>query len=88
MRSLTLDVGRTRRALRLHVEHVGDGRHRVTGGTAEHVVDTSEIPWTCDCMDAAFRPDARCKHMLATYFVRQLAPAVRVALRSAVTVAP
>ena len=82
---MSVDPGRTRKALRLHVEPFDDIEYIVTGGRQPHRVDTSEIPWTCDCMDAAFRPDARCKHMLATYLVRQLAPAVRAALRSAVS---
>ena len=79
-----IEPGRVRRSLSLHVEKLTDREYVVTGGREPHTVDTSQIPWRCDCRDAAFRPDARCKHMLATYLVRQLAPAVRDALRSAV----
>ena len=78
-----LDVGRLTRSLDLDVEHVGGGRYRVSGGTDEHVVRADERPWQCDCRDAAYRPDVRCKHILGTYLHRQLVPAVRAALRSA-----
>ena len=78
-----LDPGRTRRALSLNVTPLADCRYRVRGGTAEHVVRADELPWRCDCRDAAYRPDVRCKHVLGTYLHRQLAPAVRDALRSA-----
>ena len=78
-----LDVGRTRLALSLNVTPLADCRYRVRGGTAEHVVRTAAVPWSCDCRDAAYRPGVTCKHVLGTYLHRQLAPAVRDVLRSA-----
>ena len=89
----TLDVGRTRRALSLHVEQLSDSEYVITGGAQSHTVTTSEIPWRCDCLDSFYRPSVSlqgiadfgpCKHALATYLVRQLAPAIRAALLSAV----
>ena len=79
-----LDVGRTRLALSLNVTPLADCRYRVRGGTAEHVVRTAAVPWSCDCRDAAYRPGLTCKHTTAVYFAQRLHPAVRDALRSAV----
>ena len=80
---MTLEPARTRRALSLMVEPRAGGEYIVSGGAGPHTVITSELPWTCDCRDSAFRPDVRCKHILGTYLHRQLAPAMRAALRSA-----
>ena len=90
---MTLDVGRTRRALRLHVERLTDSEYLITGGAESHTVDTTEVPWSCDCLDSFYRPSVSlyggrhfgpCKHTTAVYFARQLAPAVRDALASVV----
>lgn len=78
-----LDPGRTRRALSLRVEPLIDGEYVVSGGREPHTVTTSTRPWACDCRDATYRPDVRCKHTTAVYFDRQLAGTVRDALRSA-----
>ena len=83
MTASLLDPGRTRKALRLNVEPLTDDAYVVTGGREPHTVTTAEVPWACDCRDATYRPDVRCKHTTAVYFDRQLAGAVRDALRSA-----
>ena len=81
----TIDPARVRRALALTVtEQLADSEYVVTGGAGAHVVRTADRPWRCDCRDAAYRRDVRCKHVIGTYLHRQLAPAVRDALRSAV----
>ena len=77
------DPARVRRAISLDVERLTGSEYVVTGGREPHHVDTSEVPWRCDCMDAAYRSDVRCKHTTAVYIVRQLAQPVRDALRSA-----
>lgn len=76
------DPARVRRSLSLHVEQLGGSEYVVTGGREPHVVDTSGVPWECDCADARFNPGP-CKHTTAVYFVQQLAQPVRAALRSA-----
>ena len=77
------DPARVRRALSLHVEQLGDGVFRVSGGREPHSVTTSELPWECDCRDAAYRHDVRCKHTTAVYLAQRLHPSVRDALRRA-----
>lgn len=60
-----VDLDRLERGLALHVERVGDGRFRVSGGAQEHWVDlyTAAHP-RCDCGDHVWR-DEVCKHILA-----------------------
>lgn len=80
------EVSRLDRALALAVEPLGDGRWRVTGGTAPHVV-TGEV---CDCADFRIRGTA-CKHLVAVRLrqgseellqaVRQLVGSLRSALK-------
>ena len=80
---MAVDPSRTVRALSLDVQPLGDGAYIVSGGAEPHQVTTSEEPWRCDCMDAQYGRGA-CKHAVAVYFARRLAPAVRDALRAAV----
>lgn len=46
----------------LCVEPLGDGRYRVSGGHAPHLVAIGRDAATCDCADYAFRKRA-CKHL-------------------------
>ena len=78
-----LDPGRIRRALSLDVTELADSEYVTTGGREPHTVDTSKVPWSCDCADARYH-SGPCKHATAVYFVRQLDHRVRAALRSAV----
>jgi hypothetical protein len=80
---MSVDPARVRRALSLNVTELADSEYLVTGGAAEHVVRASRRPWRCDCLDATYGSGA-CKHAVAVYLERQLAPAVRKALRSVV----
>ena len=81
---MTLDPGRTRRALSLDVTELADSEYVATGGREPHTVATSERPWQCDCADARYGSAGRCKHTTAVYLAQRLHPAVRDALRSAV----
>ena len=79
-----IDPGRVLRALGFKVARLGPASFRVTGGSTAHKVRLHERDrWACDCSDAAFRPSQRCKHLIAVYLWRQLAPPVREALRQA-----
>ena len=82
----TLDPGRTRKALSLHVEPLEDGRYRVVGGAAEHRVNLTGAGWRCDCADARFNGGV-CKHRVARYLSERLDSRVLDALRSAVGIA-
>ena len=64
---MAIDPSRVRRSLELDVQPLGDGAYIVSGGAEPHHVTTSEKPWRCDCMDAAYRRDVRCKHVLSAY---------------------
>lgn len=80
----TIDPGRLLRALRLEVERLRPGCYRVTGGDEPHLVQVGDDGrWACDCTDSAMRPSAVCKHRLAVYVWRRLAPSVRAALVAA-----
>ena len=80
---MAIDVGRTRRALSLDVEPLGDGAFRVRGGAAEHVVEHDGDGWRCDCPDSQFNGGV-CKHRVARYLHDRLDSRVRDALAAAV----
>lgn len=86
--SLTaIDPARVARSLRLHVEKLGDGAYRVSGGAGAHVVQHEAGGWQCSCPDSRFNGGV-CKHRLATHIQTRLDSRVIAALRSAVGVAP
>jgi AAA domain-containing protein/SWIM zinc finger len=60
----------------LHVEALGPGRYRVTGGDAPHVVELGDGTGArCDCPDFHFRGHTRdCKHLAAVTQELLLAP--------------
>jgi len=76
---MTVDPGRTRRALGLTVEELDDDAYLVSGGAQPHVVRGRE----CDCTDSVYH-DGPCKHRVAVYLHRQLDARVRAALREVV----
>lgn len=80
MRAQTIDARRLRRALSLHVEVLDDGAALVTGGSRPHVVRAR----VCDCEDSRYHAGP-CKHRAAAYLHAQLHPAVRAALREALS---
>lgn len=60
-----IDPERLRRALELHVERVGRGQYRVSGGEETHYVDLADPHVErCDCADHLLR-QVVCKHLLA-----------------------
>jgi uncharacterized Zn finger protein len=60
-----VDPGRLERGLALHLERVGDGQYRATGGTQAHWVDLYNAAHPrCDCGDHLWREQV-CKHILA-----------------------
>ncbi|HEX5386690.1 MAG TPA: SWIM zinc finger family protein [Gemmatimonadales bacterium] len=60
-----VDFNRLERGLELHLERVGVGQYRVSGGAQEHWVDlVSAVHPRCDCGDHLWR-DRVCKHILA-----------------------
>ena len=80
-----VDPGRLLRALTLEVSASDGDTYQVTGGMEPHIVRVHDgESWTCDCVDAQYHPEARCKHLISVYLVRQLAVPVRLALRQAV----
>lgn len=60
-----MDTTRLARAVHLDVTADGPGRWLVSGGREPHTV-TGDAPdaLTCDCTDAAMRPNELCKHRL------------------------
>ncbi len=56
----TVDRTRLARAVHLEAERLPDGRWRITGGSAPHIVDLTAD--TCDCPDHAMRRGV-CKHL-------------------------
>jgi hypothetical protein len=60
-----VDPGRLERGLGLHLERVGDGQYRATGGMQDHWVDLYNAAHPrCDCGDHLWREQV-CKHILA-----------------------
>ncbi|HEU4589047.1 MAG TPA: SWIM zinc finger family protein [Gemmatimonadales bacterium] len=60
-----VDPSRLERGLALHLERVGDGQYRATGGTQDHWVDLYNAAHPrCDCGDHLWREQV-CKHILA-----------------------
>ena len=85
---MIVDPARLLRALALRVEGVSSNVYGVSGGREPHTVTTDDVPWQCDCPDSVYRPNIRCKHLVAVYFARQLASPVRRVLRQVVLVEP
>lgn len=74
----TLDPVRWARAGRLKVEALGEGRFRVSGGGASHLVTLGVDGQTvCDCEAAKYRPEELCTHVVAAarYYEAESHPA-------------
>jgi hypothetical protein len=57
----------------LHVEALGGGRYRVTGGRGSHIVTVGPTTARCDCADMHYRR-RRCKHLSAVVDYLVLVP--------------
>lgn len=77
---MEIDPGRLQRAVWLDVRKLDAETWEVTGGTAPHTVSRMV---GCDCLDAAYNPDAECKHILAIRLARA-GPDVLAGLRELV----
>jgi hypothetical protein len=81
---MVADPERTRRALALTVEPMGNDVFRVVGGAEPHEVRRDPRGrWTCDCQDTRFNPGVSCKHRLARYLASALDARVLEVLRVA-----
>lgn len=80
-----VDGQRLARAAHLAVVRIAADRYRVTGGSAEHVVQLVNGRLRCDCEDAVRHASSAtvCKHRLAVALHRLPAPIV-AALRDLV----
>ncbi len=71
MNAQRIDSNRLRRALFLDVAPHAEGRWTVTGGAEPHLVTRARTGSVrCDCLDALYRPQVRCKHNLAVALSR------------------
>ena len=60
---MTIDSTRLARAVHLDCQRMSPETFRVSGGSADHIVEVVDGEVRCDCYDAQYRGD-ECKHSL------------------------